>query len=113
MLRTNKVSSDQWDSKFNQISQKLENRNIDIEVVAMDLGDQFAATGVHLKGLTYEPRDNVIQIASDDFSHIINSPSEVYFTLDEESIESIKSIELIDSEDRKHIVTFEDALLLE
>jgi len=111
-MKTVQIGSKDWQEKFNLVSKKLDNRNIGIEINGLDIGHQIEAQSVHLKGLSYDPRDNVIQVISDDFEHAIRSPKEVFFTSNGENIESIESIEIIDDQDRKQIVTFEAALLL-
>jgi len=111
-MRTAQIDSKDWQEKFNQISKKLDNRNINIEVNGLDIGHQVEATSVHLKGLTYDPRDNIIGIASDNFEHAISSPKKIFFTSADGNVESIESIEITDSKDRKQIITFEAALLL-
>ena len=111
-MKTNRINSQDWQAKLNQVSKKLDNRNINIEVIGFDIGDQILAKSVHLKGLTYEPKYNTIEITSEKFEHNIHSPSEIYFTSNDENIESIESIEIIDSKNRKQIISFDAPLLL-
>ena len=111
-MKTSQITSNDWQKKLNQISQKLENRNVNIEVIGMDVGDQFEAKSVHLKGLCYDPRSDVVELYSDNFEHTIPHPSQIYFTSENDVIESIQSIEFVESNTRKQIVTFDAPLLL-
>jgi hypothetical protein len=50
----------------------------DVELVAPDWGDQFAAEGAHLRGITYDPKDNAIDFELEGFNHLIPDPREVW-----------------------------------
>lgn len=112
-MKMSQINCRDWQAQLDIISQKLDNRNINIEVIGFDLGDQILAESVRLRGLTYNPRYDSIQITSDQFEHHIQSPSQIYVTGSDGKVESIDTIEIVDSEDRIQILTFEAPLLLE
>jgi len=111
-MRTNQIKLQDWKTQLDLISQKLDNRNINLEVIGFDIGDQILAKSVHLKGLTYDPKYNAVGIMSDDFEHHIRSPAEIYITSKGENIESIETIEIVDNKNRKQILSFDEPLLL-
>lgn len=65
----------------------------DVELVAPDWGDQFAAEGAHLRGITYDPKDNAIEFALEGFNHFIPDPREVWVI--EELDGFVRAVEVI------------------
>jgi hypothetical protein len=45
-------------------------------VASLDLGDQTQAEWLPLLGITYDPRDDVVDIALDGLDHMIRKPRE-------------------------------------
>jgi transcription antitermination factor NusG len=111
-MQTRQIRTKDWGLKLNLVSRKLADRYVNIEVIGKDIGDQFVAKSQHLKGLSYDPHGQQVEISSDNFNHTIPSPAEIYFTSEEENLETIQSIEFVDNKKRQHIVTFDAPLLL-
>jgi len=111
-MKISEIKTQDWASQLNKISKTLENRDVNIEVFGMDVGAQLQVDSVHLKGLTYDTRDDVVEISLDNYQHIIPQPTAIYMTSENDSIESIQSIEFVDGRDRKQLLTFVEPLLL-
>jgi len=108
-MNTYQIKTTEWQSQLDNVSRKLESRKLDIDIIGMDIGSQHEANAIVFKGMAYDPVSDVVEISSEDFEHRIYSPSAIYLT---EEQEHIKSIEIIDGEDRRQIITFADQLLL-
>jgi hypothetical protein len=111
-VKCNQVKTKDWQGQLNLISNKLDNRFIDIEMIGTNFTDHFEARSIHLKELNYDPKYNVVHIETDDFEHSVQSPTAIYFTSVDDNMSSIESIEIIDDKDRQQIVTFEKPVLL-
>jgi len=80
-----------------------------VEVASLDLGDQTEAEWLPLLGISYDPRDDVVDIALDGIDHIIRKPSEIY--LDNGGAE-LTSLEIVDADGVRQIVKLKDRLML-
>lgn len=111
-MQTNKIKAKDWQGQLNLISKRLDKRYIDLEVVGSDFESHFELKSIYLQSLNYDPKEDVVHIASDDFEHIIYSPAAIYFKSDDANVRAIESIEIVDSEDGQRNVTFEKPVLL-
>ena len=75
---------------------------VDVEVLSPDLGDQYVAEGVHLMGITYEPKDNSLELELDSGDHRIDEPKEVWTI--EETDGFVNTIEVVHKDSTKEIV---------
>ena len=66
----------EWRPFFDVISKLLEAKVAEVEVASLDLGDQTQAEWLPLLGITYDPRDDVVDIALDGLDHMIRKPRE-------------------------------------
>jgi Family of unknown function (DUF5335) len=62
-----------------------------------------------LLGISYDPKDNVIQIALEGVEHLIYKPREMY--VEEEGLE-LSSLEVIDAEGTRQIIVLKDPMML-
>jgi hypothetical protein len=108
-MATRKLDKKQWRTFFDTVSQLLEAKEAEIEVASLRLGDQMQAEWLPLHGITYDPNDDVVEVALDGLDHLIPSPREIYV---QDGTAGLESLEIVDGEDNKQIVKFKDELLL-
>jgi hypothetical protein len=104
-----KLEKSQWRAYFDRMSKALVGKRAEIEVASLKLGDQIEAEWLPLFGITYDPKDDILEIALDEVDHLINKPREVY--VEEESLE-LTSLEVVDADDVRQIVVLRDPLML-
>jgi hypothetical protein len=81
-----------------------------IEVTFRNLGDQIEKERAPLIGITYDPKDDIIDIApEDDVDHIANHPKELIADIDDVSI---NALQITDTDGRRHVVRLRGALML-
>jgi hypothetical protein len=85
-------------------------KQAEIEVASLDLGDQIEAEWSPLIGITYDHKDDLIEIALDDIDHLIRSPREVF--VDYGVGGAIVAMEIVDSDGNRQIIKFRDPLVL-
>src|SRR5882762_4409920 len=66
-----------WRAFFDQMSKALLGKWAEIEVASLDLGDQIVAEWVPLLGITYDSRDDLLDVALDRSNHLIRHPKEI------------------------------------
>jgi hypothetical protein len=104
-----KLEKTTWRPYFDHMSKILEGKRAEIEVASLKIGDQIEAEWLPLYGITYDPKDDLIEIALEGLDHMIHKPREVY--VDQEAVE-LTSMEVIDAEDFHQIVKLRDPLML-
>jgi len=78
VIMTRKLQKAEWRPFFDTVSKLLEAKVAEIEVASLDLGDQIQAEWLPLIGITYDPNDDVVEVALDGLDHMIHRPREIY-----------------------------------
>ena len=104
-----KLEKSIWQPYFDAVSKVLAGKRAEIEVAALDLGDQIEADWLPLLGITYDPKDDLIEVALEGVDHLIPRPREVW--VETEGLD-LSSIEVIDSNGVRKIVMLRDPLML-
>ena|SRR5258707_14277219 len=104
-IETRRVPNDQLKAYFDTFTKHFllrESTNaIDVEVLSQDWGDQFAAEGAHLYGITYDPKDNALEFEIEGGDHRITKPQEVWTA--EEFDGFVKAIEVVRDDGTREI----------
>ncbi len=109
-MKTEKIDKSDWGDYFNRLAKAFEGKNANINIMALNIGDQIEAEKVKLLGITYDSKGDLFEIALEGLDHIINHPKEVQVLIGSSGIEAI---EIISGEGRKQIVELTDPLMLE
>jgi hypothetical protein len=104
-----KLEKQEWRPFLDTISKLLEGKQAEIEVASLDLGDQDLAEWLPLHGITYDPNDDIVEVALDGLDHMIQQPREIYL---DDGASALTSIEIVDAKGVKQIVKLRDQLAL-
>src|ERR1700726_2863504 len=104
-----KLEKSQWRGYFDRVSKALVSKRAEIEVASLKLGDQIEAEWLPLLGISYDPKDDIIEIALEGVDHLIPKPREVY--VEENGLE-LSSLEVIDAEGTHQIIVLKDPMML-
>jgi hypothetical protein len=63
-----------------------------------------------LRGITYDPKDDLIEVALDGLDHLIRHPKEVY--VDEDVGGGLMSVAVVTADGTREIVKLRDPLML-
>ena len=108
-MTTEALNSERWQPFFDRISKTLKGRPVRVEVTSLAIGDQIEAEGLALLGITYEPKDDVIELALEGLHHTIRSPLQVFV---EHEGTLVASIEVVDATGEKQIISLVEPVLL-
>jgi Family of unknown function (DUF5335) len=104
-LDTKRIPRDQLEAYFDAFTKHFllhdSTNAVDVELVAPDWGDQFAAEGAHLYGITYDPKDDAIEFELEGGDHRIQHPLEVWVA--EEVDTFIKAIQVVKEDGAREI----------
>jgi hypothetical protein len=108
-MTVRKLDKKEWRPFFDFVSKMMLGKEAEIEVTSLKLGDQIEAEWLPVHGLTYDPRDDVFEVALEGMDHLIPSPREIYV---DDGGEVLSSVEIVDATGAKQIVKLKDELLL-
>ncbi len=108
-MATRELPKSQWEAYFDRVAAHLKAVQAEIEVASMNLGDQIEAEWVPFYGVSYDPKDDLVEFVLEGVDHLVRHPAQV---LVEDSAEGLSSIEIIDSEGVRHIAKFKEVLKL-
>jgi hypothetical protein len=103
------IAKSEWERYCDSISKALEDSDAEIEVSSLELGDQPESDWLPFFGISYDPNDDVIDIALEGIDHIINHPKEVRAEM---GGGGLQALQIKDSDGVQHIVKLRDSLAL-
>lgn len=108
-MTTRKLDKAQWRTTLDRISKTLQGKTAEIEVASLSLGDQVQAEWLPLLGVTYDPEDDLVEVALEGLDHLIDHPRDVFV---DDGPQGVAALEIVTTDDVKEIVRFKDPLLL-
>ena len=81
-----------WKSYFETMSGVLIGKWAELEVATLDLGDQIVAERLPLLGITYDTKDDLVDISlggENQLNHLIRHPSQIEIGEDSDGLRSI------------------------
>lgn len=108
-MAAEQIERRQWGAFLDNLTRILVGKQAEIEVAALDLGDQIEADWAPLIGLTYDEKDDLIEIALEQLDHLVRSPRAIFV---DEGVGGIVAIAIDDSDGHRHIVRLKDPLAL-
>jgi hypothetical protein len=109
MTTSHTIPRAEWRTYFERLSQQLLGKRIEIEAAALDLGDQIVAEWVPLFGITYDSRDDLLDVALAGLNHLIRHPREIYV---QEGSHGVETIAVATEGDVKQILRLKDPIML-
>src|SRR4051812_44495798 len=109
MTISHAVPESEWRGFFDRMSKTLQGKRAEIEVASLELGDQIVAEWAPLLGITYDSKDDAIDVALDRYSHVIRHPREIMV---DQSPEGLGSVAIVDGDGARQVVKFRDPLAL-
>jgi hypothetical protein len=104
-----KLEKSQWQAYFDGVSKALIGKRAEIEVASLKIGHRIEAEWLPLRGISYDPKDDVIAIMLEGLEHMINHPRAVCV---EESGLELCSAEVIDADGVSQIIALRDPVML-
>lgn len=108
-MATCQLQKNEWKPYFDRVSKNLLGMRAQIEVAALNIGDQLAAEWVPMLGVVYDNKDDLLEIALDGLDHLISKPREIYV---DEGETGLASFEVVDASGVRHIVQLREPLML-
>ncbi|MFW7381279.1 MAG: DUF5335 family protein [Oligoflexus sp.] len=108
-MESREIPKQDWQSYFDIHFKGPSSKSVKLEILSMEYGDQTEDNWGHLKGLSYDPKDDKFCLFIDHLNHYISHPSRIS-VLEEGT--SINAIEIEDGTGNKQIIYLKDPTML-
>ena len=108
-MAAEQIDRARWAPFFDNLTKNLIGKQAEIEIASLDVGDQIEAEWVPLIGITYDEKDDLIEIALDDLDHMIRSPREIFVDY---GVGGLVAIAIDDGDGNRQIVRLKDPMAL-
>jgi hypothetical protein len=109
MSQLRSLPKSEWRAFFDRMSDELLGKWAEIEVASLDLGDQIVAQWIPMLGITYDSRDDILDVALDRSNYLIRHPRDIVV---EQTPTGIASVSVIDAEGARQVVRLKEPLML-
>jgi hypothetical protein len=109
MATSRVIARTEWRGFFDGLSNEVVGKRVEIEAASLDLGDQIVAEWVPLLGITYDSRDDLLDIALTGLNHLIRRPREIYV---QDGPQGVEIVAVASEDGVKQILRFKDPLML-
>jgi hypothetical protein len=105
MSETTRIPEDKLNRYFSDFTRRFlrddSPESIDVEVIGQDIGDQWAAEGARLRGITYDDREHALEFELDSGDHRVFHPKEVWAV--EEPDGFVSAIEVVHADGSRDV----------
>ena len=101
-----------WKSYFETMSGVLIGKWAELEVATLDLGDQIVAERLPLLGITYDTKDDLVDVSlggENQLNHLIRHPSQIEIV---EGVDGLRSIAITSGDGAVQVLRLSDPLRL-
>lgn len=108
-MATRFLAKPEWHLYFDRIASALKGKRVRIEVTGLRLGDQIEARWVPLLGITYDQKNDLVEIAMEGLDHLVRKPNSIAV---DERPDGLNGLEIVDADQHRQIVTLASPLKL-
>jgi hypothetical protein len=91
------------------MSDALRGKRAEIEVASLELGDQIVAEWLPILGITYDAKNDVLDVALQGVTHLIRQPIEIVVDL---RPTGVTSVAVVDADGASQVITLKDPVAL-
>jgi hypothetical protein len=100
----------EWVRFCDGVSRALVGKVAEIDIVSLQLGDRVEARWLPLRGITYEPKTDAIEVAVDGVAHLIREPREIHL---DETERGLVEVIVIAADESRQSVRLREPLYME
>jgi hypothetical protein len=106
---TLKLEKENWHPYLDRLSKALVNARAEVKVNSPQTGSQTEAEWIPAIGVTYDPKNDIIDVALEGLDHLIQKPREVYVEL---AGHAVTNLDVVDGDGVQHVIKFKESLML-
>lgn len=88
-MATMNLERSRWHAYFDDMAHKTRGKQVYVETAEIHLGSQLETHWLPLTGITYDPKSDVLEVATDKLDHLINHPSEISVDYDTQGLHNV------------------------
>jgi hypothetical protein len=100
-MTTKKLERSQWQRYFEKVTKHLPSMRVGLSIMGEKIGVQPETEGSTLIGISYDPTDEVFEVATPNVSHRVTNPEEIYVR---EQAGRLSSVEIISADGTKQLI---------
>jgi hypothetical protein len=100
-MATRTVPKAEWPALFKGLAKALAGDRAEVEVASLNLGTQVAVEWMPLVGITYDSKDDLLDVALERTDHLIRHPRQIAV---DETAGAISSVAVVDAEGARQVV---------
>jgi hypothetical protein len=104
-----RLERNEWRAFCRHASRGYTGKHTRIEVLSLQSGSQLEAHHLPWIRMAYDPESDVFELVVGDVDHLVRRPRELYV---DEGVSDVISLEIVDAEGARQIVTLRDPLML-
>jgi len=108
-MATVKLDKGTWQTYFDRVSKLVVGKQAEIEVASLNIGDQIEAEWLPLLGVSYDPKNDLVEVLVEGLDHLIHNPREVYV---DQGPTGMTSMLVVDDADVRQIIRLRDPIML-
>jgi hypothetical protein len=105
-MAARKLEHSQWKDYFDTFSKKHKSAIVNLEISGAEIGDQTEIRWQPLKGMSHDPKKDLLTIYTEDIDHTITKAKDIFI---EERAGFPETIEIIDGDNNKQILKLKEA----
>lgn len=100
-MSVKKLCKTEWGPFFDKLSRTLKGARAELDAMSLSIGSQTEAKWLPLMGVTYDAKDDVLELVMDGLDHLIHQPEDIFF---EEDGGLLTSLQVIDREQTSYVL---------
>lgn len=106
-MAMHKLQNTQWTEYLNRVSRAANGKQVEVEVAGPQGGMQTEVRWAPLNGITYDPKDDLVDISAGSLGDIIEHPREIYVDYQDDGLHAL---EVVDAEGNHEILKLKQPL---
>lgn len=108
-MATRELPRQDWEVYFNFLSRASAAKTVQVEITGEDIGDQRDDSLLLLRGVSYDPKDDMFYVFTDPLKRLIPHPQKIYV---DEAGATLAALQVIDRDGNASILILKDPLML-
>lgn len=108
-MTTEKLDKAKWQPYFDAMVKILPGKQVEIDANSLGIGAQIESEFAQLLGITYDPKDDILEVLLEGWDHLIPRPREMY--IDHDGL-NLKSVMVMDNNGIQQVIRLRDPLAL-
>lgn len=101
------LSRTDWASYCDRVSRELQGKRARLEVATLSLGNQVLVNSASIMGITYDRKDDILELSLDGLDHMIPKPRSIAV---DEGAAGLTGLQVVDGDGRTQIITLAESL---